>query len=126
MTKEFDFKLENGETEKMKFRASGLTPTLYKHLTGSDLIASLYPAFESGDGADAYAVTPELAFVMYAQANPEKYDPKKLTEEDFEDWLDSLESFEIENHVDEILTMYMASAVTKSVPKNMKSPSIGQ
>lgn len=126
MTKEFDFKLENGETETMKFRASGLTPILYKHLTGEDLISDLAPAFTSGNGADAYAVAPDLAFVMYAQANPERYDPKKLTEEDLEDWLDSLESFEIENHADEILTMYMASAATKSISKNTRRPSTGR
>jgi hypothetical protein len=47
---------------------------------------------------------------------------ENLTEEDFFDWLDSLDSYEIENNAEEILGIYMQNKKTSVTPKNAQSP----
>ena len=105
----------------IEFEASAMTDHMADHIFGINTGYAILHAQENEDKA------PELirmvAFVMNKRAELGGWRKvEELTVEDYYDWLDSLDSYEIENHAQEIFGLYVKNKKTSVSPKNTTSP----
>lgn len=90
---------------EVKFKATAMTPFLFKEMTGSDLLA----AKGDGDNLETYELAVSLAYVMAKQADPDI--PEK------EEWLDSFSLFGFAQAIPQISSLWTNSMKTTSTPK---------
>ena len=65
----------------------------------------------------------KIAFIMNKRAELGGWrQVEELTEEDFCDWLDELDSYAIETKASEIMALYAKNKKTSVSPKNMTNP----
>lgn len=100
----------------LKLLANGATPYRYKQVFHKDVIK----IFFTEEKTDIAEMSPEIAYIMNAQAlNAE--DAKKslanLSFDAFLKWLEDFEALDFANHADEIYSIYAAGAETSEEPK---------
>ena len=109
--------------QEIKFRASGLTPKLYRQKFGREFFADaqkLTKAFMDKDGE--YTIPDlecfeRLAYITAWQGNPSISD-------DPDEWLDTLDGLEIYQVLPEVIGLWAASAgQTASLKKKVGRPS---
>jgi hypothetical protein len=65
----------------------------------------------------------KIAFIMNKRAELGGWrQVEELTEDDFFDWLDGIDSYELETKASEIMALYAKNKKTSVSPKNMTSP----
>ncbi len=119
----------------LPFKASALTPVLYKHVFGYDWLKICSQAAKEADkaererkeaeergevwdGTEVSSIAdhiPELAYIMTRQG--EGADASKLCKEDYYAWLDVLEPTDLLKAAPDILGLYNAQKTTSSVAK---------
>lgn len=103
----------------MEFEASAMTDHMADHIFGLNLSYAL----QHSDDSKMTDLVKKIAFVMYKRAELGGWKKvEELTEEDYFDWLDSIDSFAIESSAKEILSLYANNKKTQVSPKNMNSP----
>lgn len=119
----------------MPFKATALTPVLFKSIFGQDWLKICSQAAKEADrierekkeaaergeewnGDEVSSIAdhiPELAYIMNKQGAGEN--PWALSKEGFYEWLDELEPTDILKAAPDILTLYNQQKKTSSVPK---------
>ena len=123
MFKTITLKDAKGKDIDEEFLANAATPLRYKSIFKADLLTSFANArSENPDGTVSYNIDflPELSFIMAMQAKAaDNKDVKleKLSNNEFMDWLEGLDSFTIEENSEEILSVYYGNADTTSEAK---------
>ena len=111
-----------GET-KIPFEATAMTDHMADKVFNINIAYSMQHATENEDKMPE--LIRKIAFIMAKRAELGGWRAvENLTEEDFFDWLDSLDSYEIENNAEEILGIYMQNKKTSVTPKNAQSPQV--
>ena len=123
MFKTITLKDAKGNDIDVEFLANAATPLRYKSIFKADLLTSFANArSEKPDGTVSYNIDflPELSFIMAMQskaADDEKVRLDKLGMNDFINWLETLDSFTLENHAEEIVSVYYGNTETTSEAK---------
>lgn len=92
--------------------ANGATPIRYRQLFHKDIITKM----NGGTNADdAVEMASELAFIMAKSA--EKADMSTLNMDDYYEWLEQFETFDIVQSSEEIFSVYVGQEVTTSTAK---------
>ena len=102
----------------VKFKATALTPRIYRHKFGRDMIVDLNSLRESlhktKDGEKFSSLDLEIfenaAYTMAKQADAN-------ISETAEEWLDGFEMFNIYNILPELLDLWGANTATTATPK---------
>lgn len=97
------------------FKASGLTPILYADKFNGDMIADmdrLTKEYRKGDAIPPHllAMFAQMAYIMNKQGDPSVSD-------DFYEWLDALEIFDIYEVLPQILELWNMNQQTHSTQK---------
>ena len=104
---------------KMKFAATAMTDHMADKIFGINLSYALQHA----DDGKTIELVRKIAFVMNKRAELGGWRAvEQLTEEDYYDWLDGIDSFAIEVNAKEILKMYANNKKTSISPKNTTNP----
>ena len=106
----------------VKFKATALTPRIYRHKFGRDMIVDLNSLRESlhktKDGEEFSSLDLEIfenaAYTMAKQADAN-------IPETAEEWLDGFEMFNIYNILPELLALWGANTATTATPKKNKT-----
>ena len=105
--------------KQMVFEASAMTDHMADHIFGLNISY----AVQHTDDASMTDIVKKIAFVMYKRAERGGWRKvEELTEDDYFDWLDSIDSYVIENNAKEIMALYANNKKTTVSPKNMTSP----
>ena len=114
------------------FRATALTPRLYRHKLGRDIIQDLNKlrkaynkvmtlaedaSEEEKEDAQLDAIDLEI-FENVAWVMARQYDNKVIPDTP-EEWLDSFQTFSIYEILPDLLTLWMENQATTSKPKNV-------
>ena len=104
----------------MDFEATAMTD----HMADAVFHINLSYAIQHAEGNEEK--TPELvrkvAFIMNKRAELGGWRAvEQLTEDDYLDWLDSLDSYQIETYAKDIMTLYASNKQTAVHPKNTTS-----
>ena len=103
----------------VEFEASAMTDHMADHIFGINVS---YAVQHSDDSAVTELVK-KLAFVMCKRAELGGWRKvEELTVEDYYDWLDSIDSYTIENNAKTIMRLYTNNKKTSVSPKNTNSP----
>ena len=106
----------------MEFEATAMTDHLCDKIFGGNIAHALQ---HSSNEAQPENIR-RIAFVMYKRAELGGWRAmSELTTDDYYDWLDSIDSFEIENNAKAILELYAKNKDTNVIPKNTTSPQAG-
>lgn len=111
MYKEIKLKNTDGTEITYKFLASGTTAYRYMQVFHEDLMKIITNFDKEAD----YTLADKLAYIMNAQA--EGKDMKILNYDSFLEWLDKIESSEIFSHMEELISLYIGTKITNSIPK---------
>lgn len=123
MYKSITLQNAKGEDVEIGFLANAATPLRYKNIFRNDLLTKFANAKkENEDGTVNFDIDflPELSFIMAMQskaADDEKVKLDKLGMNDFINWLETLDSFTLENHAEEIVSVYYGNTETTSKAK---------
>ena len=98
--------------KEMELAANAATPFRYKQVFHKDLL-SIFSNEEKAETQGVEAIT-ELAYIMAKQA--EKADMNRLTYEEFIEWLEGFEPMAFVESAEDILNVYVDSAITTSSP----------
>lgn len=98
--------------KEMALKATAATPFRYKTVFHRDLLQTIGNE-EKAEKEGVEAVT-QLAYIMAKQA--EGADMTKLNEEDFIEWLDGFGAMDFINAAEDVLNIYMDSAVGTAAP----------
>ena len=135
--------------KEIEFKASAVTSILYKRAFKKDLtsefseyvkkyrlVKALKDDIENKDENEkidvlsknaeilelsnaAQELFPQLAYIMYLEANVEQREIfKKLSEEEFIFWLSQFETADFQNHYSDFMEMWNSNAHTSVKPKN--------
>lgn len=96
--------------------ANGSTPIRYRQLFHKDIITKMN---EGPNADDAVEMASELAFIMSRSA--EKADMNTLNIDDYYEWLEQFETFDIVTASDEIFSVYVGQEVTTSTAKKKQN-----
>lgn len=109
---------DDGEPRDVPFLANAATPFRYKSLFGKDLLLLFQKAVNESGVYDIDFVS-ELAFVMSMQAKSKKegLDLSTINRENLLEWLEQFEGFELFNHANEIIGVYLGNEGTSSEEK---------
>ena len=96
--------------------ANGSTPIRYRQLFHKDIITKM----NAGTNADdAVEMASELAFIMSKSA--EKADMNTLNLDDYYEWLEQFETFDIVTASEAIFSVYVGQEVTTSTAKKKQN-----
>lgn len=105
----------------MEFEATAMTDHMADHLFGINL--SYMMQHTEGNEDKIPDLVKMIAFIMNKRAELGGWRAvENLTEEDFFDWLDQINSYELENHGSELIGIYAQNKETAVMPKNTKNP----
>lgn len=105
----------------MEFEATAMTDHMADHIFHINTSYAVQHAQENEDKLPLLIC--RLAFVMNKRAELGGWRAvENLTEEDFLDWLDTFDSYDIEMHGKEILGLYVGNKDTSVHPKNTQNP----
>lgn len=105
--------------QPMEFEASAMTDHMADHIFGINISY----AVQHSDDATMTELVKKLAFVLNKRAELGGWRAvEELSEEDYLDWLDSIDSFALETNAKEILNLYANNKKTAVSPKNTNSP----
>ena len=114
MEKTFNF---NGK--EMRLSATAMTDHMADKIFGINLSYALQHA----DEGKTQEIIRKITFVMNKRAELGGWRAvEQLTEDDYYDWLDSMDSFAIEVKAKEILHLYANNKKTSVSPKNTTNP----
>ena len=106
-------------SKEVEMAASAATPFCYSALFKKDLIKEQAPLLSGKqDPAEAIGMINELAFVMAMNATRKLDEMRKLTEDDFIEWLSRFEVFDMMAAANDILGVYLGN--TKMLSKSKK------
>lgn len=109
----------NGKS--MAFEATAMTDHMVDHIFGIN-VAYLIQHAEGNEDKTPDLIR-KIAFVMNKRAELGGWrQVEELTPEDFYDWLDQLDSYELEGKAGEIMKLYARNKKTSVNPKNTTSP----
>ena len=109
----------NGKS--MTFEATAMTDHMVDHIFGIN-VAYLIQHAEGNEDKTPDLIR-KIAFVMNKRAELGGWrQVEELTPEDFYDWLDQLDSYELEGKAGEIMKLYARNKKTSVSPKNTTSP----
>ena len=123
MYKSITLQNAKGEDVEIGFLANAATPLRYKNIFRNDLLTKFANAKkENEDGTVNFDIDflPELSFIMAMQAKAadnKEVKLEKLSNNEFMDWLEGLDSFTIEENSEEILSVYYGNTDTTSEAK---------
>lgn len=104
---------------EMKFAATAMTDHMADKVFGINLSYAL----QHTDDSKTQELMRKIAFIMNKRAELGGWRKvEELTEEDYLDWLDSIDSFAIEQCAKEILELYASNKKTSVSPKNITNP----
>lgn len=109
----------NGKS--MTFEATAMTDHMVDHIFGIN-VAYLIQHAEGNEDKTPDLIR-KIAFVMNKRAEQGGWrQVEELTEDDFFDWLDGIDSYELETKAPEIMALYAKNKKTSVSPKNMTNP----
>lgn len=103
--------------QEIKFRASGLTPKLYRQKFGREFFADAQKLAKAYMDTESEYTIPDLecferlAYIMAKQGDPAN------TPDDPDEWLDSLDGLVIYQVLPEVMNLWGASATQTAEPK---------
>lgn len=104
----------------MDFEASAMTDHMYDAIFKANLGYAI--THTEGNEDKLPSLIRKLAFVMNKRAVLGGWRKvESLTEDDFCDWLDSIDSYELEEHAEELLKLYTKNKQTSVTPKNTQT-----
>lgn len=109
---------------KLEFEATATTDHMIETVFNIRFLQALNKSPEE----DQPELIKKLAFIMNKRAELGSWRKvEDLTQEDFWDWLDTIDSFALEEEktAKEILNLYINNKGTKVFPKNQASPQAG-
>lgn len=105
----------------MDFEASAMTDHMVDHIFGMNLGYAIQHV--DGNEDKLPDLIRKLAFVMNKRATLGGWRAvENLTIDDYYDWLDGIDSYELETKGEELLNLYAKNKKTSVSPKNMTSP----
>ena len=105
----------------MPFEASAMTDHMADHVFG--LNVSYMSQHVEGNEDKLPDLIRKIAFIMNKRAVLGGWRKvEALTEDDFFDWLDEIDSYELEGKGAEIMSVYAQNKQTSVSPKNTKNP----
>lgn len=105
----------------MDFEASAMTDHMVDHIFGINLGYAIQHV--DGNEDKLPDLIRKIAFVMNKRAVLGGWRAvEDLTLDDYYDWLDGIDSYELENKGAEILSLYAQNKRTSVSPKNTKNP----
>lgn len=96
--------------------ANGSTPIRYRQLFHKDAITQMNKGVNADDAVE---MASELAFIMAKAAD--KADMNTLNLDDYYEWLEQFETFDIVTASEEIFGVYVGQEVTTSTAKKNKN-----
>ena len=96
--------------------ANGSTPIRYRQMFHKDIIAKMN---EGTNADDAVEMASELAFIMAKSAD--KADMNTLNLDDYYEWLEQFETFDIVTASEDIFNVYVGQTLTTSTAKKNKN-----
>jgi len=94
--------------------ANGYSPIFYRRLFGRDIMGQI-TNFNLENPDDVFCA--ELLFCMKEQAERERKDLSNVTQDDFYEWVESLDSNMIMFAAGDIIAFYLGQTKTASKPK---------
>lgn len=108
----------------MIFEATAMTDHMADKIFGINI--SYMVQHSQGNEDKMPDMIKKIAFVMHKRAVLGGWrQVENLSEEDYYDWLDQIDSYEIESNAESIMQLYAANKKTSVIPKNVKSPRAG-
>lgn len=105
----------------MEFEASAMTDHMVDHIFGMNLGYAIQHV--AGNEDKLPDLIRKLAFVMNKRATLGGWRAvENLTLDDYYDWLDGIDSYELESKGEELLNLYAKNKKTSVIPKNMTNP----
>lgn len=105
----------------MEFEATAMTDHMADHLFGINV--SYMMQHTEGNEDKIPDLVKKIAFIMNKRAELGGWRAvESLTVEDYYDWLDQIDSYELENNGSELISIYAQNKKTAVMPKNTKSP----
>lgn len=105
----------------MDFEASAMTDHMVDHIFGINLGYAIQHV--DGNEEKLPDLIRKVSFVMNKRAILGGWRAvENLTLDDYYDWLDEIDSYELENNGSEILSLYAQNKKTSVSPKNTKNP----
>lgn len=105
----------------MDFEATAMTDHMADHVFGINV--SYAVQHTQGNEDKLPDLIRKIAFIMNKRAELGGWrQVEELTPEDFYDWLDQLDSYELEGKAGEIMKLYARNKKTSVSPKNMTNP----
>lgn len=105
----------------MDFEATAMTDHMADHVFGINV--SYAAQHTQGNEDKLPDLIRKIAFIMNKRAELGGWrQVEELTEDDFFDWLDGIDSYELETKASEIMALYAKNKKTSVSPKNMTSP----
>lgn len=98
------YKVVNINGVDVPMLANAATPYRIKQIFHIDIIKAFMNAKED-DGVDTANIIPQLAYVMNCQAN--KVDMNTLNEESFYEWCEQFGAFDLIEHSEDIIDIYL-------------------
>lgn len=103
----------------MEFEASAMTD----HMADKVFGINLSHAFQHTTDENMPDLVRKIAFIMHKRAELGGWrQVEELTQDDFFDWLDTIESYAIESKAKEIMTLYANNKKNHVSPKNTQNP----
>ena len=96
--------------------ANGATPIRYRQLFHKDIITKMN---DGTNADDAVEMASELAFIMSKSA--EKADMNTLNLDEYYEWLEQFETFDIVTASEEIFSVYVGQETTTTTAKKKQS-----
>ena len=98
---------------------NALSPVIYRRIFHKDSLSQTAKLDKSKDpGGDAVSLYEEIAFVMAMQAAKELEELKRVTEDDFFEWLSQFDDpYAIPRALEEIVNYYNEQELTTSIAK---------
>lgn len=116
---------DDGKPVDVPFLANAATPFRYKSLFGKDLLL-LFQKAVNEDGVYNIDFVSELAYVMAMQAKSktEGKDLNTINRDNMIEWLEQFGGFEMFNHANDIMNVYLGNEETTSKEKKkVRKPS---
>ena len=105
----------------LEFEATAMTDHMVDHLFGVNVAYQVQHADENKDKMPD--LIKRIAFVMNKRAELGGWRAvEALSEEEYYDWLDGVDSYGIETNAQELMSLYARNKLTTVSPKNTKSP----
>lgn len=107
--------------KSLMFEATAMTDYMADHIFGINIAYSVQHAEKNAEKMPE--LVRKIAFIMNKRAELGGWKKvEDLSQEDYYDWLDGIDSYEIEQNAAEIMNLYAKNKETKVLPKKENSP----